>query len=137
MITDADVNRLHLCYEKMTGFTLPMRSICDPRRMAWQRFLARGLTLADLELVIVYLKHEIRESRRNFGALRFSNLIEDLLRFEEELSMAKAWKRNAKPAQSAKERVSEQWSPVMGAKACPDSCVHVSDVIRAMREAAR
>lgn len=137
MITESEVSLLHSCYQKMTGFNIPMRSLCDTRRLGWQKFLAEGHTLAELESVIIYLKHEIREQRRNIGALRFSNLILDLDRFQEEAELASGWKRNYKPAPTARERVVEQWSPRLAESPVKDSFVHISIVLEAMRKAAQ
>lgn len=137
MITDADINLLHGCYCKLTGLSLPMRSICDARRIAWQRFAAAGHTLRDLETVILHLKQGIRDGKRLPGCLRFTNLIEDLDHWEEELALALAEKRNAKPVMGAKEQALRELRPkTVDVNDNVKGAVHISTVIEAMRRAA-
>src|SRR5947208_5781380 len=52
----------------------------------WYELLRAGYTLQDLRRVIVYLQREIREGRRNVGALKLSNLLQPD-RFEEDLNI--------------------------------------------------
>lgn len=110
MITESQVSVLHTAYQKLTGLKLPLIAVCDARRLAWEHFIAAGHSLKELETVILWLKGEIRAERRQPGALRFSNLIEDLNRFDEELSFAQAETRNAKPPPTPKAVVQQQWS---------------------------
>lgn len=136
MITDAEISLLHSCFCKFTGADLPLRSICDARRLAWQRFAAAGHTQAELETVLFYLNRKVREDHWDRGCLRFTNLVEDLNHFEEVLAEARAWKRNSPRQTSARERVVEQWSPKLVPTQVKDSCVHISKVLEAMRAAA-
>ena len=54
------------------------------RERQWYEWLRAGFTLQDLRRVIGYLQREIREGRRNVGALKLSNLLQPD-RFEEDL----------------------------------------------------
>jgi hypothetical protein len=54
----------------------------------YYEFFRAGFTQADLERVIRYLQREIREGRRNVGALKLSNLLQ-LDRFEEDLHISR------------------------------------------------
>jgi hypothetical protein len=56
------------------------------RERQWYEWLRAGFTLADLRRVVAYLQREIREGRRNVGALKLSNLLQ-LDRFEEDLNI--------------------------------------------------
>lgn len=82
MNTIPDLQRL---YTQLTGFHL---STSYMREYAWSEFLRRGHTEAELVKTVTWLRGEIRKGNRNPGALRFSNLIEDCDRFEEELAMS-------------------------------------------------
>lgn len=115
MITDAEVSLLHSCYCKFTGQSLPLRSICDSRRVAWQRFAATGHTLANLETVLLYLNRRIREDHWDRACTRFTNLIEDINHLEEVLAEAQGWKRNVPRQQTAKEVAVQQLRPTVSA----------------------
>ena len=54
------------------------------RERQWYEWLRAGFTLEDLRRVVTYLQREIREGRRNVGALKLSNLLQ-VDRFEEDL----------------------------------------------------
>lgn len=110
---DAQVSLCHSAYCKLTGMPLRMGSLFDTRKLAWQRFVAAGFTFHDVELVLTYLKAEIRAGRRLPGSQRFSNLIENLERFEEEAVTAKAVSRNQKPVPLAKDKVLAQARPLV------------------------
>jgi hypothetical protein len=56
------------------------------RERQWFEWLRAGFTLEDLRRVIGYLLREIRENRRNVGALKLSNLLQPD-RFEEDLNI--------------------------------------------------
>lgn len=79
----------------------------------WSAYFARGFTEEDLKLVLRYLWHEIKGQRRNIGAIKFSNMIQDISRFEEDLGLARGWCRNAKPKPTPKQRVQAQWRPIV------------------------
>lgn len=108
------------------------------RMYYWSAFLARGFTESDLCLVLRYLWHEIKAERRRYGSLKFSNLIMDIDRFEEDVQLARGWERNHRPAPSPKERVLAQARPVACERVqAKENVRSVSEVIAAMREAAR
>jgi hypothetical protein len=56
------------------------------RERQWYEWLRAGFTPEDLRRVITYLQREIREGRRNVGALKLSNLLQPD-RFEEDLNI--------------------------------------------------
>lgn len=125
---EAQVSLCHSAYQKLTGFTLPIRSLLDMRRQAWQRLIAAGYTAADVELVILHLKSEIRAGRRFPGCLRFRNLVEDSEHFQEEVSMAKA--RNRKRPPSAKESVLAMARPTVEERTpAPDAVKTTASII--------
>lgn len=86
----AQVQALHTEFCRLTESALTLHY---ERQRAWVAWLAREWTVADLKLVIRYLKKAIRENRRNPGALKFRNLIShdpDILdNFEEDLNEAR------------------------------------------------
>ena len=77
--------QLHQTYCRLTGQSLSLRF---DRERLWFEFLRAGFSLADLTQVIGYLQKEIRNSRRNVGALKLSNLLQ-LDRFEEDLNISR------------------------------------------------
>ena len=81
----APLEQLHQTYCRLTGQNLSWRF--DRERLWWE-FLHAGFTLADLTQVIRYLQKEIRQTRRNVGALKLSNLLQ-LDRFEEDLNISR------------------------------------------------
>src|SRR5512136_2642552 len=75
------ITAAHQLYCQLTG-----QSLClgFDRERQWYEWLRAGFTLADLRRVVAYLQREIREGRRNVGALKLSNLLQPD-RFEEDL----------------------------------------------------
>lgn len=134
---EAQVSLLHSCYCKFTKLELPIRTICDERRLGWQHYVAAGLGLKDLETVLAHLNREILAERRHRGALRFRTLILDLAHFQEELAEAQAVTRNLKPAPSPKAVVAQQFSPVVASPNTEDTARPVAkiDWIAALRAA--
>ena len=58
------------------------------RERQWYEWLRAGFTLEDLRRVVTYLQREIRQGRRNVGALKLSNLLQPD-RFEEDLQISR------------------------------------------------
>jgi hypothetical protein len=73
----------HQLYCQLTGQSLRLGF---DRERQWYEWLRAGFTPADLRRVIAYLQREIREGRRNVGALKLSNLLQPD-RFEEDLNI--------------------------------------------------
>jgi hypothetical protein len=73
----------HQLYCQLTGQSLRLGF---DRERQWYEWLRAGFTPEDLRRVIAYLQREIREGRRNVGALKLSNLLQ-LDRFEEDLNI--------------------------------------------------
>lgn len=82
------VKELHATYVARTGYEIAYNMT---RENVWRQWCAWGewkWTPADLSRVIGYLKTEIRKTKRNAGALKFSNLIGQPDKFEEDLQMS-------------------------------------------------
>ena len=79
------IRQLHDHYSQLTGQTL---SLGFDRERLWFEYLRAGFTLEQLTQVIRYLQKEIRQQRRNVGALKLSNLLQ-LDRFEEDLNIGR------------------------------------------------
>src|SRR5512136_741542 len=73
----------HQLYCHLTGQGLRLGF---DRERQWYEWLRAGFTLQDLRRVVSYLQREIREGRRNLGALKLSNLLQPD-RFEEDLNI--------------------------------------------------
>jgi hypothetical protein len=56
------------------------------RERQWYELLQQGFTVVEVRRVILYLQSQIREGRRNVGALKLSNLLQPD-RFEEDLNI--------------------------------------------------
>jgi hypothetical protein len=73
----------HQLYCQLTGQNLRLDFV---RERQWYELLHQGFTVEQVRRVIVYLQREIREGRRNVGALKLSNLLQPD-RFEEDLNI--------------------------------------------------
>ena len=73
----------HQLYCQLTGQSLRLGF---DRERQWYEWLRAGFTLEDLRRVIAYLQREIRQGRRNDGALKLSNLLQPD-RFEEDFNI--------------------------------------------------
>ena len=76
----------HQLYCQLTGQNLRLGF---DRERQWYEWLKAGFSPQDLRRVILYLQREIREGRRNIGALKLSNLLQPD-RFEEDLYIRRA-----------------------------------------------
>lgn len=77
---------VHQLYCHLTSQNLSLRF---DRQRLWYELLASGFTPADITTVIRYLQREIKEGRRNIGALKLSNLLQPD-KFEEDLHISRA-----------------------------------------------
>jgi hypothetical protein len=82
--TEELILQAHQLYCRLTGQRLTMRF---DRQRQWFELLRAGFTLPQIRRVIRYLQREIRDGRRNVGALKLSNLLQ-LDRFEEDLAIS-------------------------------------------------
>ena len=137
--TDA-IREMHRVYCQETGFNLP----CDMgREAAWFELHRRGVTVADLRLVIRHVQAGIRAQRRNQGAPLFRTLVCNRDYFEEDLAEAKARARVPVPdagraqvlrATGRPERAEPAPARKAGEVLNPKG-VPISDAIAAMRAA--
>lgn len=79
------IPQAHALYCRLTGQRVSLRF---DRERLWYELFHAGFTEEDLQRVIGYLQREIREGRRNVGALKLSNLLQ-LDRFEEDLNISR------------------------------------------------
>ncbi len=79
------IQQAHALYCRLTGQRASLRF---DRERLWYELFQAGFHEADLQRVIRYLQREIREGRRNVGALKLSNLLQ-LDRFEEDLNISR------------------------------------------------
>ena len=82
-VSPEQISTAHQLYCQLTGQSLRLGF---DRERQWYEWLRAGFTLQDLRRVIRYLQREIRENRRNVGALKLSNLLQPD-RFEEDLNI--------------------------------------------------
>lgn len=107
----ARIAELHAVWNSATGQDLPL-ILCDyAREFGYHQFIQAGFGGDEIHTVVRYLKRKIKEGSRMDGALRWSNCLGNITRFAEDLAMAKAEARNAKPPPTAKDRVLEQARP--------------------------
>jgi hypothetical protein len=83
LIQPTPIVQAHELYCRLTGQQLRLDYV---RERQWYELLHQGFTLEQVRRVIVYLQREIREGRRNVGALKLSNLLQPD-RFEEDLNI--------------------------------------------------
>ena len=91
------IQQAHALYCRLTGQRVSLRF---DRERLWYEFFQAGFNEADLQRVIRYLQREIREGRRNVGALKLSNLLQ-LDRFEEDLNISRVQLYAPKPSSPA------------------------------------
>ena len=88
------IQQAHALYCQLTGQRMSLRF---DRDRLWYELFHAGFTEADLQKVIRYLQREIREGRRNVGALKLSNLLQ-IDRFEEDLNISRVQLYAPKPS---------------------------------------
>jgi len=88
------IQQAHALYCRLTGQRVSLRF---DRERLWYELFQAGFSQADLQKVISYLQREIREGRRNVGALKLSNLLQ-LDRFEEDLNISRVQLYAPKPS---------------------------------------
>jgi hypothetical protein len=79
------IPQAHALYCRLTGQRVSLRF---DRERLWYELFQAGFNELDLQKVIRYLQREIREGRRNVGALKLSNLLQ-IDRFEEDLNISR------------------------------------------------
>jgi hypothetical protein len=79
------IQQAHALYCQLTGQRVSLRF---DRERLWYELFEAGFNETDVKRVIRYLQREIRESRRNVGALKLSNLLQPD-RFEEDLNISR------------------------------------------------
>jgi hypothetical protein len=87
------IQQAHALYCRLTGQRVSLR--LDRERL-WYELFQAGFNEADLQRVIRYLQRQIREGRRNVGALKLSNLLQ-IDRFEEDLNISRVQLYAPKP----------------------------------------
>jgi hypothetical protein len=87
------IQQAHALYCRLTGQRVSLRF---DRQRLWYELFHAGFNEADLQRVIRYLQREIREGRRNVGALKLSNLLQ-IDRFEEDLNISRVQLYAPKP----------------------------------------
>jgi len=88
------IQQAHALYCRLTGQRVSLRF---DRERLWYELFHAGFNEADLQKVIRYLQREIREGRRNVGALKLSNLLQ-IDRFEEDLNISRVQLYPSKPS---------------------------------------
>lgn len=88
------IQQAHSLYCRLTGQRVSLRF---DRERLWYELFHAGFGEEDLQRVIRYLQREIREGRRNVGALKLSNLLQ-LDRFEEDLNISRVQLYAPKPS---------------------------------------
>ena len=91
------IQQVHALYGQLTGQRVSLRF---DRERLWYELFQAGFDEADVQRVIRYLQREIREGRRNVGALKLSNLLQ-LDRFEEDINISRVQLYAPKPTQPA------------------------------------
>lgn len=83
------VRQLHDTYIARTGLEIVLNMARERLWADWLTWSSDTWTPDDLTLTIRYLKTEIAKGNRNEGALKYSNLIGNPERFEEDLALAR------------------------------------------------
>lgn len=94
MKPESKIQELHSTYCTISGMDVALRF---NRESSWVEFTRAGFTRADLEAVLKRLIRLIKQGDRRPECLKFSNVVEGLDRFEEELAMIRAEERGLLP----------------------------------------
>lgn len=81
------INALHSEYCRLARAQI---ALTTDRAYWWGAWVKRGFVIDDLQLVITAIRNGIKSKRRYPEALKWSNLIQDLDKFEEDLALVKA-----------------------------------------------
>jgi hypothetical protein len=132
------IPKLHAAWNRATGQNLPMGVCSYELEHGYHQFLKAGYSEPEMLLVVNYLQAEIRKGNRKPAALRWRNCIGDVLRFAEELELARGAQRNKKP-ETPIARAMRQLRPV-AADVTPNdhkpTAVPVGDLIANLKRAA-
>lgn len=82
------VRDLHAHYCARSGFDIMYNMLRENAWKEWLQFCDWQWGKEEISRVIFYIRSEIKRQKRNEGALRFSNLIGDPIKFEEDLGFA-------------------------------------------------
>lgn len=84
---------LHARWQQLTGLEVPYDF---SRHFAWEMWISKGLTIADLETIVAYIKKRIKQGRREKESLMFRNMVNNVDNAIEDLSIARAESRNSR-----------------------------------------
>lgn len=87
MNQNTSIQELHETYCRLSKMQV---KLAFNRESSWYNFTQAGFTKADLEAVLKRLVRLVEQGERRVEALRFSNTVESLDRFEEELAVIRA-----------------------------------------------
>lgn len=137
MIT-TPIQNLHTAWNRATGQNIPMGVCSYELEHGWHEFLKAGYSESDLLMVISYLQREIKKGERKPAALRWRNCVGDLLRFAEEIELARGALKRKTP-ETPLGRAMSQLRPVVAQvtpRAAQSSAAHVGDLIANLKRAA-
>jgi hypothetical protein len=132
------IAHLHSAWNRATGQHIPLGVCSYELEFGWHQFIKEGHTEAELVQVIEYLQAEIRKGARKPAALRWRNCVGDVLRFAEELELARGAVKRKVP-ETPLGRAMRQMRPTVTA-VTPDAtkvtAVPVNELINNLRRAA-
>lgn len=132
------IRELHKLWNRITGQNIPMGVCAYELEHGWHEFLQAGFTEADMVMVVGYLQREIKKEDRKPAALRWRNCIGDVLRFAEELELARGAVKRKKP-ETPLGRAMQQLRPVV-AHVTPDqsrsTAVPIGELIANLKRSA-
>lgn len=106
------IEELHAAWNAATGQQLRLRSFDYQQQWGYHQFIKAGFSIDDLRVVVAYLQKAIKKGTRLEGSLRWSNCVGDVLRFDEDLSAARAALRVKQP--TPKDRIVRQYERPVG-----------------------
>ena len=124
-IDSTQILQAHELYCRLTGQDVRLDYV---RQRQWYELLHQGFTLEQVRRVIVYLQREIREGRRNVGALKLSNLLQPD-RFEEDLNIRRLRLEPPVPSTSAMPAL----SPAEQERRRTEALKHLRELKRSLR----
>lgn len=113
---ESEIQACHACYCRFMDFSIPLSFAV---RSQWERWLAEGFKLEDLQVVLKRWSFKVAQGT-DAGVMRLSR-ITDPTTFSEDLLIAHAEKRIRKGAPTPKDRALEQLRPTACEPMSPDA----------------
>ena len=120
LFSEASIKKLHDLYCEKTSYDVEFNFTRLRQWYEWLKWRTTPFTADDLLRVIGHIKQGIHKDERREGALKFTNLIGNPDRFEEDLSLALGAMKERKQAAGSKGNYVPVTPPPISERATPE-----------------